>query len=74
MTLVNKSVIALLAGLVVANFGAQAVAQDSAARDAAIHKCIVEAQTRFPDASNPANQAGRLATYKGCMQTAGQAP
>lgn len=74
MKILSTSVIAVLAGLVVANFGAQALAQDSATRDAAIHKCIVEAQTRFPDSSNSANQAGHLATYKGCMAAAGLAP
>jgi hypothetical protein len=73
MGIVNKSVIASLAGLFFVSFAPQASAQD-AARDAAIHKCILEAQTRHPDIDNPGNQRNRTLAYKACMQAAGLAP
>jgi hypothetical protein len=73
MRIVSKLAIAALAGLFIASFAPQASAQDGA-RDAAIHKCILEAQTRHPDVSNPANQRNRTDTYKSCMAAAGFAP
>jgi hypothetical protein len=73
MRIVSKLAIAALAGPLVANFVPQASAQD-AVRDAAIHKCILEAQTRHPDISNPSNQRNRTDAYRACMAAAGQAP
>jgi hypothetical protein len=73
MRLVSKSVIAALAGLCLVSFAPQASAQDSV-RDAAIHKCILEAQTRHPDISNPSNQRNRTDAYRACMAAAGLAP
>jgi hypothetical protein len=73
MNIVSKLAVAVLAGLFVANFSSQAPAQD-AARDAAIHKCILEAQTRHPDISNPSNQRNRTDAYRSCMAAMGMAP
>jgi len=73
MTIVSKLALAALAGLFVANFAPRAMAQDSA-RDAAIHKCILEAQTRHPDIDNPGNQRNRTLAYKSCMAAMGLAP
>ena len=72
MGIASKLAIAALAGLFIASFAPQASAQD--ARDAAIHKCILEAQTRHPDVSNPSNQRNRTDAYKACMAAAGMAP
>ena len=74
MRLVSKSVIAALAGFFLANAAPQVSAQDSATRDAAIHKCILEAQARFPDATVASSQRGRTDTYKACMVAAGERP
>ncbi len=73
MGIMSKSAFVALAGFFVATFAAQAPAQD-AARDAAIHKCILEAQTRHPDIDNPGNQRNRTLAYKSCMQGMGLAP
>ena len=75
MAIVSKLAFAALAGLFVANFATPASAQAvEAARDAAIHKCITEAQTRHPNVSDPSNQRNRTDTYIVCMGAAGQRP
>ena len=73
MNTVSKLAIAAMAGLFVASFASQASAQD-AARDAAIHKCIMQAQAQWPDVSNPGNQRNRTDAYMGCMRAEGQRP
>jgi hypothetical protein len=73
MGLLSKSVIAALAGLFFVSFAPQVSAQD-AARDAAIHKCVLEAQATYPDVSNPGNPRNRTDAYKACMSAAGFAP
>ena len=73
MNTVSKLAVAAMAGLFVATFAPQASAQD-AARDAAIHKCIMQAQTQWPDVSNPGNQRNRTDAYRSCMQAEGQRP
>ena len=65
--------IAALAGLSIASIASQASAQD-AARDAAIHKCIMQAQAQWPDVSNPDNQRNRTFAYMDCMRAEGQRP
>ena len=52
MGILSKFVLAALAGLFVVDFAPQASAQD-AARDAAIHKCVNEAQARYPNVADP---------------------
>ena len=73
MNTVSKLTFAAMTGLFVASFASQASAQD-AARDAAIHKCIMQAQTQWPDVSNPGNQRNRTDAYRSCMQAEGQRP
>jgi len=65
--------IAALIGFGAAAFGSSASAQN-AGRDAAIHKCIMEAQARFPDAANQDAQRARTDVYITCMRAAGQTP
>jgi hypothetical protein len=43
-------------------------------RDAAIHRCIIQAQREYPDATNDEAQRGRTMAYKACMTAAGQVP
>ena len=54
-------------------FSTQAVAQDTPARDAAIARCVKQAQTMYPD---DGDDQGRNCTmlYKSCMTTAGFNP
>ena len=73
MSIISKCAIAALAGLFISNFAPQASAQN-AARDAAIHKCVNEAQARFPNVSDDNTQRARTDVYRSCMQAAGQAP
>jgi hypothetical protein len=73
MRIVSRLALAALAGLFASSFASQARAQDSA-RDAAIHKCILEAQQRHPDIDNPGNQRNRTLAYKSCMAAMGLAP
>jgi hypothetical protein len=74
----SKAAIATLAGLFVANFAAQVQAQQSVTlgpeRDAAIHRCIIQAQREYPDATSDEAQRGRTMAYKACMTAAGQVP
>lgn len=76
MTIANKIVFAALAGLFLANFGAQVQAQvvQGPERDAAIHRCIIQAQREYPDATSDEAQRGRTASYKACMTAVGQVP
>ena len=68
-----KTFLALLVGLSVTVFAAQAFAQDTAQRDAAIAKCVAEAHKQFPGESQD-TQSDRTAAYKACMTKAGQRP
>jgi hypothetical protein len=65
--------IALLFGLSVAGLASMSSAQDNAARDAAIARCIKQAQTQYPG-DDADTQRGRTAVYKACMTTAGFQP
>ena len=69
-------VIAALAGAFATNFAAQVQAQvvQSPERDAAIHRCIIQAQREYPDPTADEAQRARTASYKACMTAAGQAP
>jgi hypothetical protein len=69
----NKLVVAFAVALSAAAFASQVSAQDSKARDAAISKCVKQAQTQYPDDSIT-NQQSRSDVYKACMSTAGFAP
>ena len=73
MTVATKLISTLLLGSSVFAFAAPVVAQDSA-RDAAIHRCIIQAQREYPDATSDATQRARTASYKACMTAAGQSP
>jgi hypothetical protein len=64
---------ALLLGLSVTGLASISLAQDNAARDAAIAKCIKQAQTQYPG-DDVDTQRGRTSVYKACMTTAGFQP
>ena len=44
------------------------------ARDAAIHKCVNEAQARYPNVGEETTMRARTDVYRSCMQAAGQNP
>jgi hypothetical protein len=69
----NKWLIALLAALFVAAFSTQAVAQDTPERDAAIARCVKQAQTAYPDDGDDQGR-NRTMLYKSCMTSAGFNP
>jgi hypothetical protein len=73
----NKLSLALLVGLSIAALTSSTMAQGTgpgmAARDAAISKCVKQAQSQYPDDSIT-NQRSRADVYKSCMNTAGFAP
>jgi hypothetical protein len=69
----SKVVIALMAGAFVAVFAAQAVAQDSPQRDAAISRCVRQAHLQYPDDTVDHNN-NRTFAYKACMTNAGFNP
>lgn len=71
MGIPSKSVLAALAALFFVSFAPQASAQD---RDAAVLKCMTEAQTRVPDSSVPGSHRQRTDIYMSCMRAAGLAP
>ena len=69
----NKWLIALLAALSLAAFSTQAVAQDNPERDAAIARCVKQAQTAYPDDGDDQGR-NRTMLYKSCMTAAGFNP
>jgi hypothetical protein len=76
MSKAHKLFVVLALGLSVATFGTQAIAQQGAqqsARDAAIHKCSVEAHRQYPN-SNGDNDVNRTDSYRTCMVSAGFQP
>jgi hypothetical protein len=73
MRTANIFAIAALIGLGAAAFASSASAQ-SAARDAAIHKCVNGAQAQFPNVGEESTMRARTDWYRSCMQSAGQAP
>jgi hypothetical protein len=71
MTYMNKYLLALPVALSVAACASQASAQDSAARDAAIGRCVRQAHLQYP---NDEQQIQRADVYKACMVAAGFQP
>jgi hypothetical protein len=67
----SKYLLALPVALSVVVFTWSASAQDSAARDAAIGKCIRQAHLQYP---NEEQQIQRADVYKACMVAAGFQP
>jgi hypothetical protein len=67
----SKHRLALPAALSVMIFTWSASAEDSAARDAAIGKCIRQAHLQYP---NEEQQIQRADVYKACMVAAGFQP
>jgi hypothetical protein len=74
MTLATRLISTLVLGSSVVAFAAPAIAQQDSARDAAIHRCIIQAQREYPDATSDSAQRSRTMSYKACMTTAGQVP
>ena len=63
--------LALSVALSIAGLASQALAQDSAGRDAAIGRCIRQAHFQYP---NEADVIPRAEVYKACMVAAGYQP
>jgi len=70
MKCMNRYLLALPLALS-AGFASQALAQDSAARDAAIGRCIRQAHLQYP---NETDVIPRSEVYKACMVAAGFQP
>ena len=71
MRCTNKYLLALPIALSAVAFASQALAQDSAARDAAIGRCIRQAHLQYP---NESDVIPRSEVYKACMVAAGFQP
>lgn len=71
MRYLGKYLLAWPVAVSMAALAPQAVAQDSAARDAAIGRCIRQAHLQFPNQEETDN---RTAAYKACMVAAGFQP
>jgi hypothetical protein len=67
----NAYLLTLPVVLSIAGFASSASAQDSAARDAAIGKCVRQAHLQYP---NEEQQMQRADVYKACMVAAGFQP
>ena len=65
--------IALLTGLSAVVWSSQASAQRGG-RDAAISRCIAQAQKRYPRAGRYGTMTNRTHTYTACMHAAGYPP
>jgi len=67
-------VLATIMTLSAAGFAsAQTQPQTNAAREAMIHKCILQAVSEYPRGPD-SNDSARTALYKSCMAAAGLAP
>jgi hypothetical protein len=73
MHLAKTFIVVALIGVGTTEFTSRLSAQDSA-RDTAIHKCIIEAQARFPNVSDENTMRARTDVYRSCMRAAGQNP
>jgi uncharacterized protein YpmB len=71
MRSINAFFLALPVALSVAALASQALAQDSAARDAAIGRCVRQAHLQYP---NETDVIARSEVYKACMVAAGFQP
>ena len=69
----SKLIILLLVGISVAVFAGEASAQDNPQRDAAISRCVRQAQLQYPNDTADHNN-NRTSAYKACMTTAGFVP
>jgi hypothetical protein len=69
----SKYLVTLWLALSVAGFAAPVLAQNGEAKDAAISRCVSIAKTQYPQES-VADQAGRTAAFKACMNAAGFQP
>ena len=65
---------AMIVSAVLIACASQASAQSNAARDAAIHKCMVKVVSEYPRSGSDDNDSARTAAYKSCMATAGLNP
>jgi hypothetical protein len=65
--------IAFVTGLSVIVWSAPASAQRGG-RDAAISRCIAQAQSQFPRAGSYGTMTNRTFAYKSCMRAAGYRP
>ena len=74
MRTMNSHVVAVLIGLSIGAVATPVSAQDTPERDAAIARCVKQAQTQWPNDSGIDEQRNRTATYKACMTAAGQRP
>jgi len=68
---VSRHLLALQVALSIVAFASQAWAQDSAARDAAIGRCVRQAHLQYP---NETDVIARSDVYKACMVAAGFQP
>jgi len=69
-------VLATIMSLSAASFASaqtQTQTQTNAAREAMIHKCILQAVSEYPRGPD-SNDSARTALYKSCMAAAGLAP
>jgi len=67
----HRHLLALLVALPVVAVASQASAQGTAGRDAAIGKCVRQADMQYP---NEEDQIPRSEAYKACMVAAGFQP
>jgi hypothetical protein len=71
MKIATTLLLALVAGLSAVTWTSHASA---AGRNAAISRCIAQAQRQFPRAGRRGNMSNRTFSYKACMHSAGFRP
>ena len=71
LSVTNKILVALVLGFSLAALASPATAQQSDPRDAAINRCLAEAQKAFPAADQDIQRAE---AYRACMVKAGFYP
>jgi len=73
MRIINTTIAAIFAALLVAAVASPASAQLTPQREAAIERCIAQAHQQWPGGDQEAHRQ-RVASYKACMTAAGQNP
>jgi hypothetical protein len=74
MNSLHRCIVTMLVSFSVFASASQVLAQSSAAREAAIHRCMLEAIKEYPRLGPDDSDLARTLVYKNCMSAAGFAP
>ena len=75
MNMAPRYLVAVMASLCVGIFASQSLAQSNTGREAAVHKCEIQAVNKYRrKGGDDTSDLARTSMYKDCMVNAGFAP